>query len=264
MRVIFMDYSIYVHRSIFAWRVSPNKQIPATFTALSMIFGSLARIGISKDDLIIFACDSPKGSWRRGVDFAYKANRKAKREQFEDIDWKQQYGEFDELKRNLEESTPFYFVMYDKMEADDIIAYGVRHFSDSECIVISTDSDFEQLAAFKNVKLFSPVSKQYKHIKNPYKILAKKIEKETADNLVTPIITAEDYEKRKTIVNLLELPSFVEQNVAEALSTVQEKTYDINKLMFNTLKDRFFNLYNSNKIVPYEKKKRKKRKVAST
>ena len=260
MKIIFVDYSIYIHRSIFAWRVSQNKSIPATYTAMSMIFGSLARVGLGPDDLVIFACDSPKGSWRRDVDAAYKANRKGKREKFEDINWKQQFFEFAKMADNIAQSTPFYFTMYDKMEADDIIAYGVRHFDDKECIIISTDSDFEQLLAFPNVKLFSPVSKKYKHVKNPYKIIAKKIEKETADNLITPILTAEDYEKRKTIVNLLQLPPFVEQAVTESLSSIQPKEYNIECLMFGNLKERFHKLYNSDKIVRYDAKIRKSRK----
>jgi hypothetical protein len=130
--------------------------------------------------------------------------------------------------------------------------------------ILVHNSDFEQLAIYKNVKLFSPITKLYKHISNPSKILAKKIEKETADNLVTPILTTADYEKRKTIVNLMELPSLIEQNAAEALSQIVYKEYDIEQLMFPTLKERFHKLYNSNKIVSYDKKKRKKRKVASS
>lgn len=260
MRVIFVDYSVFVHRAIFSWRISPSKQIPATYTGLSMIFGSLARVGLSPDDLIIFACDSPKGSWRREVDSAYKANRKEKRAKFEDIDWSKQYSDFNLLAQNLEVSTPFYFVSYDKLEADDIIAYGVRHFDDRECIIISTDSDFEQLTAFPNVKLFSPISKKYKPTTNPYKILASKIQKETADNLITPILNHEDYEKRKTIVSLLELPSHVEEKAAEVLSSIQPKEYDIEQLMFNTLKERFHKLYNSDKIVSPNANKKLRRK----
>ena len=260
MKVVFVDYSVFVHRAIFAYRVTANKQIPATYTGLSMIFASLSRVGLSPDDLVIFACDSPKGSWRRDVDSAYKANRKEKRAKFEDIDWTKQFFDFGQLANNLEQSTPFFFVMQDKLEADDIIAYGVRHFDDKECVIISTDSDFEQLLAFPNVKVFSPISKKYKHVSNPYKILAKKIEKETADNLITPILTAEDYEKRKTIVNLMELPSFVEQQATEALSQIQPKQYNIECLMFNTLKERFHKLYNSDKIVSPDAKIKKKRK----
>jgi len=263
MKVIFIDYSVYVHRAICAWRVSPTKQIPATFTALSMIFGSLMRVGLSPDDLVIFAVDSHKGNWRKEIDPAYKANRKGKREKFEDIDWPKQFAEFDELIVNLEQSTPFYFISAEKMEADDIIAYGVRHFDDKECIIISTDSDFEQLLAFPNVKLFSPVAKKYKHVKNPYKILAKKINKETTDNLITPILTTADYEKRKTIVNLMELPSFVEEAVAESLSLVQPKEYSIERLMFRTLIERYHKLFNSDKIVNPNAKKKSVRKKKS-
>jgi len=222
------------------------------------------RTGLSPNDIVIFACDSPKGSWRRDVDPAYKANRKGKRESFDDINWTEQFQSFAMLANNITEATPFYFLMADKLEADDIIAYGVRHFDDKECIIVSTDSDFEQLLAFPNVKLFSPVSKQYKFVKNPYQILAKKIKKETTDNLITPILTPEDYEKRKSIVSLLELPSQVEQAAAEALSQIQPKEYDIEHFMFAILRERFHKLYNSDKVVKYNASKTKrKRKVVS-
>jgi 5'-3' exonuclease len=261
LKIVFVDYSVFVHKAIFAWRVMPKKSIPATFTGLSMIFNCLGKVGLYQEDLVIFACDSPKGSWRREVDGNYKADRKAKRNKIEDIDWSKQFFDFGQLAQNIELSTPYYFVEAEKLEADDIIAYGVRHFNDKECTIISSDSDFEQLVAFPNVKLFSPISKKYKHITQPYKIIAKKIQKEATDNLVTPILTSEDYEKRKSIVNLLELPSWVEETVAVALSSLQEKTFDINNLMFKSLRDRFYKLYDGSKIVSFQERTKKKTKV---
>jgi 5'-3' exonuclease len=259
-KVVFVDWSVFVHRSIFAWRTSPNKQIRPTFTAMAMILGSLMRVGITPDDIIIIACDSPKGNWRKDIDPAYKANRKEKRDSFEELNWDDLFFQFNQLAQKVDAATPWHFVEVDRHEADDIIAYGVKHFSENECVIISTDSDFEMLTAYKNVKLYSPTLKSYKHVKNPYKIIAKKIKREATDNLITPIITAADYEKRNKIVNLVQLPSIVEENVAEALSQITEKEYDVNLLGNPTLIERFNKLYNSDKVVNPDAKHRAKRK----
>ena len=150
-KIVFLDWGVFMHRAIFGWE--NNKTISPTYTCLSMLIANLKRVGVHPDDIIIVAVDSPKGSWRRDVDSQYKANRKAAREKHEDIDWQLMFNKFDNLLENLKVSTPFHIIRIDKLEADDIIAYGVKYYKDKECVVISTDSDFEQLAAYKNVKL---------------------------------------------------------------------------------------------------------------
>jgi len=269
-KVILIDFGIFQFRSIYAWR--NNRAIPPTYTALNMIISSLKKIGVDPDDEIIVAVDSEKGSWRKDFDSNYKADRKGKREQQTDIDWTEVFNSFDELLDTLKVTSPFHIVKVDKMEADDIIAVGCRTFKDNECVIVSYDQDYEQLCALENVKIFSPIKKfkgkkgAYKQVKSPYAILAKKIEKEASDNLVNPILNEEDFEIRKTIVSLLELPDFVELPIQNKLTNLEEKEYDLNEFPFDSLRNRFRDIYNSTEIVDYEesinyKKKTRKKKA---
>jgi len=244
--------------SIFAWYA--HKQMSPCYTAVTMILGDLRKVGLNEEDLVIIAADSPEGSWRKDVDSNYKANRREAREKH-DINWKQQFASFDNLLCNLDMNTPFHVLKASKLEADDIIAYGVKKFKDRECIIISSDTDYEQLVAYENVKLFSPKSKRYKHIKDPYKILAKKIKKEAADNLITEIANEEDFDKRNMIVNLISLPEVIEEKVEDILYLLPKKDWDYRRLFYmKSLENRYKDIYKQDKIVDFNKAKKKKRK----
>jgi len=270
-KIIFIDYSIFLNRAIFSWR--NNKQVPVEYTCLSMIFSNLRRIGVEPTDTVIFACDGGR-SWRRDVDTDYKANRKAFRDSFEDIDWKDMYARFDRLLEQLDKGTDWHIIRVNSIEADDIMAVGSRYFKDSDVILVTYDADMEQLTIYGNVKIFSPLIKYkggrgaYKLVKDPCKVLAKKIQCEKADNLTAPILTNADYEKRKSIVSLLELPIWVEESIIEEFKNLKEKEdYDSQYIPFLNIRTKIENLYNDKeKVVNYEecinkKEKKKKRRT---
>lgn len=242
--------------AIFNWE--KQRIFPATYTATAMLIGNLIKVGVKPEDKIIIALDSPKGTWRRDILPEYKANRKEMREKH-DINWVEIFNNFNHLLEDLEHYTPFHTIKIDYLEADDIIAYGCKKFKDNECIIVSSDSDYEQLCAYPNVKIFSPKSKKYKKIKNPYKVIADKIKKETSDNLTTPVLSEVEYQKRYKVVNLLTLPFEVEEKVEANLSILPEKEWDYGNLPFKSLRERFKNIYRQDKIVSFEKKKRKKK-----
>ena len=244
MKYIFIDWSYFQFRAIFSW--VKEKTYPPTYRALSYIVRALKDVEIQREDVVIFALDCHTGSWRKEIDKNYKANRKENREKFE-IDWEDQYKAFDKFLKNIDEATNFYLISLDKMEADDIIAVGCKKFQDHVCIVVSTDSDFEQLVVYPKVKLFSPMSHKYKEVKNPYKILANKIAKERTDNLVSPIQSLEDYDRRNKIVNLMSLPSLVEKIVSERLDVLPEKKMDLSLLYHPSLQERMSTMYSENK-----------------
>jgi len=264
-KVIFIDWSVFLHRAIFAWR--NNKQIPATFTAFNMVFSCLKAVGIDDSDSVIFAMDSPLGSWRKQVDTNYKSNRKVFRAQFEDINWSKMFEEMDNKLNTVVSATPFEKVRVDYLEADDIIAYGVKYYSDRECVIISSDSDYEQLLVYPNVKLFSPLTKHYKFVKNPYSVLIKKIKREAADNLTSEILTKLDYDKRKQIVDLIHLPPDVEELVKDSLSRIAKKIGNMDEFPFSSLRNRLAEAYAGEHVVTYEQsmkrleRKEKKRKI---
>jgi 5'-3' exonuclease len=258
MKVVFIDWGVVMFRSIFAWE--KRQQIPATYTAMTILISSLKLVGIDPQDLIIIAADSPKGSWRKELDKNYKANRKEKREKH-NINWTQQFADFWGLLDKIETHTPFHVLVGDKLEADDIIATGCKKFADKPCTIVSSDEDYQMLFAFPNVSIFTPVAKRYKPKIDPYKLLAKKIKKEASDNLITPILNEQDFNIRNTIVNLIELPEHITNQANGLLDMLPDKHAEYYKLPFQSLLKRWDTLYDKSKVVSPDKVKKKKRKV---
>lgn len=258
-KVILVDFGVFVFRAIYAWR--RNHSIPPTYTAMNMLISCLSRIGLSREDMVIIAVDG-RHSWRKEVDPEYKANRKELRDKTPDIDWDAQFESFRRLVENIDVATPFWPIQIERLEADDIIAYAVRFFSDRECVILSCDADYEQLTAFSNVKILSDRTKKYKIVKNPYKVLANKIRKEASDNLTSEIKSEEDYKRREKIVSLLELPDFVEDLTRVELEAIVNtpKNFDLNELQFDAIRNRFDDIYKPDKIVTIEDSLKKKRK----
>ena len=231
-----------------------------TYTCLSMLISNLNKVNIKEDDLVIIAIDG-KGNWRKSLDSDYKANRKEDREKHANIDWDKTFKDFNHLTDKLEAFTPFHTIVMDKMEADDIIAIASKKFQDVDTIVISSDSDYEQLAIYPKLKIFSPLSKKFKEVKNPHRVLANKIKSEKADNLTKPILTDKDYEIRNTIVNLMTLPDYVEMPIMQRLEFFPSKAWNIEALTRSeSMIKRIKNIY----IPPKEVKHRIKKKNNKT
>lgn len=257
-KVVLVDFGFFLHRSVFGWAI--RKQIPATWTCLNMILSNLSKVGVHPDDTIIIAIDGRK-NWRKDVDPNYKANRKDLRDN-SGIDWPMWFEKFNELVEKLKVSTPFHFIKIDKLEADDIISVACRYYKDRECIILSTDSDFEQLCALKNVKIFSPASKKFKLVLNPHKSQLAKIKKERTDNLITEIKTEEDYQKRKMLINLLELPAYVEKPVLDILQKLEYNDFDLDKFPYESLISRLMDIYKNEDTITFEKSVKKEQKKA--
>jgi 5'-3' exonuclease len=258
-KILLIDFGFYLHKAIFSGET--NKVSPVKI-CLSMIIGDLKKIGCHPDDTFIIAVDSPKGSWRRDIDSNYKKNRKKIRDD-SGINWTKWFSQFDSLKLILTQATPFNFIEIEQLEADDIIAATCQFYKSKECIILSSDSDFEQLASFKNVKIFSPLTKVYKIVKNPYAALTKKLNKEPTDNLKDPILNERDFEKRNRIVNLINLPADIKNMVMSQLYLIKPKTFNIDLLPYPDIKARFMDIFNSTPSFRRAKKKRKKGKQIS-
>lgn len=99
-------------------------------------------------------------SWRKDYYKPYKANRAETRaaltasEQEED---KLFWEAFDTFKEFIAEKTNCTVIQHPQLEADDLIAGWIQSHPDSKHVIISTDSDFEQLIA-PNVKQYNGVS----------------------------------------------------------------------------------------------------------
>lgn len=248
-KVIVVDSSIIFFRSIYSWRVKKDKWNFPNRQYLISLISCLKEVKVSKDDIVIIAIDSKKGSWRKEIDVDYKANRKDIRKEQDDIPWTKFFEDYNKLLNILDVATPFHYIDIEKCEADDIIAEACRYYKDKEVIIISSDTDMEQLAAYPNVRIFSNISHKFKQITNPYKILSKKLDKEVTDNLLTPILNELDFEKRNLIVNLLSLPLEISLKIRNELDKiVNNKSTNIDLIPISIARERFNSIWKKEKV----------------
>lgn len=232
-KLILFDIGYISHRAIFAYR--HMQEVPVTYTFLRMCVGYLKKIGLGPDDIIVAAQDY--GSWRKEIDGTYKAQRKEFRESKEDAEWwKKVYDEFNQFMEVLETALPWYFCKLWKVEADDWASVACRYYTDKEIILVSSDKDWEMLMNFPNVKIFSPMTKKYKLVKNPMKVLMEKIQGDVSDNLLTKPSSEMEFDKRKKIVDLINpLPDFVEQPIKDKFSSFLPKNLYTKKLPYRSI-----------------------------
>ena len=239
-KLIICDSGNIMHKSIFAFR--NYSQVPVTLLYLRMLIGYFKRIGIDFDTQIIIAEDF--GSWRKDIDKNYKAQRKDYRESKEEAGWwKEIYNEFNDFLPKLDLCLPWQFVKIYKIEADDIASMAVRIIQADEKILISSDEDWQMLCTIPNVKVFSPYTKKYKIIKNPEKILLKKIKGDVSDNLLEEPKTEIEWEKRKMIVDLIHLPVHIENIIRPVIETLPMKNIALNKIPYRSCREEIRKLY---------------------
>jgi len=129
-------------------------------------------------------------------------------------------------------------------ESDDIAAVCCKVFPDKEIILMTNDEDWNMLTYYSNVKVFSPTKKQYKIIKDPMMILLKKIQGDISDNLLTKPSSEAEFDRRKKIVDLINLPHEIETPIKEALLNLPIKNMNLNKVPFKTIREEIKKLYN--------------------
>ena len=239
-KLVVIDSGNIMHKAIFAFR--NNSQVPCVYTYFRMIIGYLKKIGVTLDDKIIICEDY--GSWRKDIDKNYKAQRRDFRESKESAEWwSEVYGEFNNFIPKLEQCLPWNFCRAYKMEADDWASIAIRFIEAEEKIMISSDEDWQMLCTLPNVKVFSPYTKKYKIIKNPEKILLKKIKGDVSDNLLEAPKTEAEFEKRKLIVDLISLPQYIEQIIRPVIESLPIKNLYLNKIPFRTCREEIRKLY---------------------
>ncbi len=248
-----------IHKA--GYSLSYGNAMPVAYTGTQMLLSYLSKVGVNKEDDIIIACDG-RGNWRKELEEEYKGTRSAQREK-SNLDWDKIYNDFDWLLEQFKQSASWYIIGLDRIEADDIASVVVRENLDKEIVLISFDQDWQLLWNFDNVKIFSPLV-TYKSKKgaykvkpkdfNPYELLNKKIRKEVSDDLVNEVKSEEQYEIRKTIVNLLELPDYIEEPIKAELQTMKKGTDKVDKFPFeNSLRKKFAKLYeDKSKVITYE------------
>lgn len=301
-KIVCIDGGVLCHRAIFSWASIKKKILdgvlpenmflpPVSYTFFQMLLGSLKRIGIDKDDIVILALDKTN-SWRKCFYSLYKGQRKALRDELEHVDWKYHYSIIDNVVQQIDESTNFHVMWLPKLwtgadllfteegqkyldeenvdlhkwygvEADDIMAYACDFYKDKEIVIVSIDADLDQLCVKDNVKFFTLMTKYrggrgtYKVINNGYKVLSKKIETGDVSDNIIPGVTDDNSETsqklRELIIDLINLPLFVKDKLRPVFESLPEKQIHAEKLPFkNSLAKKFFDIYKKDKIITYE------------
>jgi 5'-3' exonuclease len=235
--------------------------IPAHTMYFNSLISSLSKIGVDSDDTIIMAEEGH--SWRKDLASFYKAQREDLRKKDTFVDWTYQYQMLNKLHSQLNNATNWFFVRHPNLEADDIIAIAVRYFKDKEIVIVSGDKDLFQLAYYPNVHMFNLNKKIngskgiFEAVKEPLKIIADKVKNgDHGDNIfVEPDETEHDAELRRVLVNLLELPTEIEQKGVKVLE--EELSYSKSLHLeylpeFNNVQEKFLKIYKKDKIITYD------------
>lgn len=303
-RIIVIDSGWASHKAVYAWSAqkknieegkSKNDFLSdPCYLYFNILLSVLKRVVIKKYDKVIIAVDA-KNSWRRSFYPKYKLNREELRKKNKFVDWNVHYQEIDHLNCQLHYSTDWHFIKISNfidfkdvskteqgkrfglnlrndfcsdtlfgIEADDIQAVCSDYFSDQEVILVTGDSDLDQLTFRKNTKIFSTNLKYknykgcYKIIDKPLKILSDKIRKgDTSDNIIVDkkIDNEDEYNKRKFIIDLLNLPDFVSSPIKDILSEIKSKDTNYDNLPFPDSLGRYDNyngIYMPDKMITWE------------
>ena len=110
-------------------------------------------------DHVVFAYDGR--SWRKSYDTRYKLNRKITEMAKTETDQEFTKMLFDmqaDLRNFLEQSTNSTVLFNDILEADDLISGWIKHHPNDNHVILSSDSDFQQLLA-NNVSIYNGIDK---------------------------------------------------------------------------------------------------------
>ena len=126
--------------------------------AMHIMFNSIKKVWNDFDGDHVVMCLEGR-SWRKDFYTPYKANRKVtmdKRSVREQEDDELFFESYNDLTKFLEERTNVSVIQQPNAEADDLIATWIQQHPDVDHVVVSTDTDFQQLIA-PNVKLYNGV-----------------------------------------------------------------------------------------------------------
>ena len=212
-----------------------------------------------KPTKVIFAFDS-KNSWRYSLYEEYKANRK------------KQYGKYPLDKDNfmiaLEEMieeireifTNIYTITNERTEGDDIIAILTRHAFNKvgyDVVIVSGDTDLNQLTAQKNVRQYNPMNNQFFNVINPKKELQIKILSGDKSDNIKPIRKGVGVKTAEKILNLDEgIDEFIDSQETDIEKETLHENFDLNTKLIDlsfiptTIKDDVLAKYNNYDIKP--------------
>jgi 5'-3' exonuclease len=129
----------------------------------------------------VIAWDNPTSSdWRREVFADYKANR----DYDTDPIWRQVLFPLLENLKIVLQNYPIHQITIERLEADDVAYLVAKQFPGKDTVLISTDSDWIQIAQEFGVKILHPLTDKYVKVPKSYEyIIQKAIMGDKGDNI---------------------------------------------------------------------------------
>lgn len=269
-KTIVIDSSTLFFPAVFSWERQKQMAIeakdyqrfimPAHCVYFSSILSCLKKIGVDEETTIVIPQEGK--SWRKKYMGEYKAQRADDRDKHKLINWDKEFQNLNRVNQQLDEATDWHFVREWNSENDDFCAVAPKVFSDQEVIIVTCDKDLHMLAYYPNVKIFN-VNKKckgtkgiYEKVENPIKILKDKIRLgDVSDNIIVDKEndTPEDAMLRAFVIDLINLPKFVEEPIVEILKNLPKKELHLDKLPnFKNVKEKFLKIYEKDNVVTPE------------
>jgi len=268
-KTIVIDTSTLFFPAVFSFerQVQLNHQMntnnfvmPAHVTYFYSVLSCLKKIGVDEDTKVIMALEGK--SWRKSVAGYYKAQRAGDRDAHKLIDWDKEFKNLNKINDTLNEATDWYFVREWDSESDDVCAVACRYYKNDTVVIATCDKDLHQLAYYENVLIFNVHKKckgskgMYDKVDDPLKIIADKVRMgDISDNIIVDKVndTELDEQLRFEIINLLELPDYVENGIREIFDGFEKKELNLDKLpSFRNAREKFLKIYEKEKIVTPE------------
>jgi hypothetical protein len=169
---LYIDFSHICHRNVFA-QAHDIKAMGFGIFRHAVIKSVIYNIEKFEPNKVYICCDAPR-NWRKKYYEPYKGHRAEAKSKF-DIDWNAFHETIDEVIMGFRSNFPFYVLRLDWLEADDIVSYLTRKYTEANKIILSSDSDFVQLMRFPNTRIYCPLKNQFIECENPIFHLERKI-----------------------------------------------------------------------------------------
>ena len=228
--------------------------------AMHVIFASIKKVWTDFNaDHVVFALEGR--SWRRDYYTPYKANRRELSSQrtSKEVEEDQVFFQaLDDLIKFVSEKTNCTALRHPNAEADDMIARWVDLHPEDQHIIVSTDSDFQQLLA-PNVKIYNGISALLYTIDGIWDKDGKPAINKKGEPIATPnpsLILFEKIIRGDDSDNVMSAyPGVRKKRIHEAFENREQQGYAWNNLMLSTWVDhneqdvRVKDAYERNKVL---------------
>lgn len=181
--------------------------------------------------------------WRKKKFEHYKASRKKAREastRAKKIDWVEAFNIFDAIRDEIKEVFPYKMVRVNRAEGDDVIAVLAREFQKYEkCLIISSDKDFLQLQAFKNINQYCMRKRKKLVERNPEQFLHEHIMRgDVSDGIPNFLSDADTFVtegKRQNVLSSKRLAEWLKLPAYSFCTKPMLDRYNENKILIDLL-----------------------------